>query len=84
MHELFERSRVAFWAASLGLIVLFLFLVAFAGLGLSQVTWLSIVVLVLMIAFAIHAIRLGRMLRESAAGDMRMRALNRLRERRGF
>ena len=54
MHDLFERSRVAFWGASLGLIVLLLFLVAFAGLGISEIAWLSVLVLVLMVAFAIH------------------------------
>ena len=84
MHDLLERSRVVFWAASLGLIVLFLFLVAFAGLGFSQVAWLSVLVLVLMIAFAVHAIRLGRTMRDAGGQHQLMRSLNSLRERRGF
>jgi len=84
MHDFFERSRAAFWAASAGLIVLFLFLIAFAGLGVSEVVWLSLAVLALAIAFAIHAIRVGRALRAAGGGEDSMRVLNRLRERRGF
>ena len=84
MHDILERSRVAFWAASLGVIVLFLFLVAFAGLGISQVGWLSVVVLVLLIAFAIHEIRLARSMKGAGGGDALSRSLNSMRERRGF
>ena len=84
MNEFLERSRVAFWGASLGVIILFLFLVAFAGLGISQVTWLSVAVLALLVAFAIHAIRLGRTMRGTGGNDRLSRSLNSLRERRGF
>ena len=84
MHDLFERSARLFWAVSLGLIVLFAFLVAFAGLGVSEIAWLSVVVVALAVAFSVHAIRLGRELRASGGREESMQALNRLRERRGF
>ena len=84
MHDFFERSRVAFWGASAGVIILFLFLVAFAGLGISQVTWLSVAVLALLVAFTIHSIRLGRAMRAAGGNDRLSRSLNSLRERRGF
>ena len=84
MHDFIDRSRVAFWAVSLGVIILFLFLVAFAGLGISQVIWLSVAVLVLMVAFAVHAIRLGRTMKGAGHGDALSRSLNSMRERRGF
>ena len=84
MHDLFQRSTRLFWAASLGLIVLFVFLVALAGLGVSEVAWLSVAVLALAVAFSIHAIRLGRELRASGGREESVQALNRLRERRGF
>ena len=84
MFDLFDRSRALFWAMSLGVIVLFLFLIAFAGLGVSEVAWLSGAVLALAVAFAVHAFLVGRALRASGGGDDSMRNLNRLRERRGF
>ena len=84
MNDFIERSRVAFWGVSLGVIILFVFLVAFAGLGISQVGWLSVVVALLLIAFAIHAVRLGRTMRGAGGGDSLSRSLNSLRERRGF
>lgn len=84
MHDLFQRSARLFWAASLGLIVLFAFLVAFAGLGVSEIVWLSVVVLALTVAFSIHAIRVGRELRAAGGREESIQALNRLRERRGF
>ena len=84
MHDLFERSARLFWAVSLGLIVLFAFLVAFAGLGVSDIAWLSVVVVALAVAFSVHAIRLGRELRASGGREESVQALNRLRERRGF
>lgn len=84
MHDLFERSARLFWTASLALIILFAFLVAFGGLGISEVRWLSIAVLALAIAFSIHAIRVSRGLRAAGGSDASVQALNRLRERRGF
>jgi hypothetical protein len=84
MIDLFGRSRAAFWALSLGVITLFLFLVAFAGLGISEVTWLSAAVVALALAFAVHAFRVERALRGAGGRDERMRVLNALRERRGF
>jgi hypothetical protein len=84
MFDLFDRSRALFWAMSLGVITLFLFLVAFAGLGISEVAWLSAAVLALALAFAVHAFRVGRALRVAGGRDDSMRPLNRLRERRGF
>ena len=84
MHDFIDRSRVAFWGVSLAVIVLFLFLVAFAGLGISQVGWLSVAVLVLLIAFTIHTIRMGRTMRGAGGGDALSRSLNNMRERRGF
>jgi hypothetical protein len=84
MTDLFERWRTAFWAMSLGVVVLFLFLIAFAGLGVSEVGWLSATVAALAVAFAVHAFLVGRALRTAGGLDERMRVLNSLRERRGF
>jgi hypothetical protein len=84
MNDFIDRSRVAFWGISLGVIVLFLFLVAFAGLGISEVAWLSVAVLVLLIAFTIHTVRLARTMRGAGRGDVLSRSLNSMRERRGF
>jgi hypothetical protein len=84
MIELFGRWRTAFWALSLGVVVLFLFLVAFAGLGVSEVTWLSAAVAALALAFAVHSLLVARALRAAGGRDERMRVLNSLRERRGF
>lgn len=84
MYDLFERSARLFWAASLGLIILFAFLVVIGGIGISEIAWLSVAVLVLAIAFSIHAIRLRRALRAAGGREESVQALNRLRERRGF
>jgi hypothetical protein len=84
MLDYFGPWRSAFWAMSLGVIVLFLFLIAFAGLGISEVVWLSAAVAGLCVAFSVHAFRLRRSLRAAGGRDERMRILNSLRERRGF
>jgi hypothetical protein len=84
MMDLLGRWRAAFWATSLGVIVLFLFLIAFAGLGVSEVGWLSATVAALSVAFTVHAFLVGRALRTAGGRDDRMRVLNSLRERRGF
>jgi Mn2+/Fe2+ NRAMP family transporter len=76
--------RSGSWAMSLGVIVLFLFLIAFAGLGISEVVWLSAAVAALFLAFTVHALLLRRSLRAAGGRDERMRVLNSLRERRGF
>ncbi|HKG36549.1 MAG TPA: hypothetical protein VKA89_08940 [Solirubrobacterales bacterium] len=82
MSDLFGRVSRAFWAACLGVIVLFVFFAAIGGFSPGDVAWLTGLVVVLGIAFAIHAFRLRRQL---AAGEPGLsKAQQEMRERRGF
>jgi len=78
-----DRVGPLFWALCLGVVVLFAFFAAIGGFSPGDVIWLSILVAVLAIAFTIHAVRVGHLLRRPRSDDS-MRALNDLRERRGF
>ena len=84
MQSIFERSRGVFWAASLGVIFLFVFVVAIGGVSLSDVAWLTVLVAVLTVAFVVHAVRVRHSLSRAGGQDDSMRLLNALRERRGF
>jgi hypothetical protein len=79
-----ERSRGVFWATSLGVIVLFTFIVAIGGVSLSDIAWLTAGVGVLTLLFVVHSIRVRRSLSHAGGRDESMRLLNALRERRGF
>lgn len=81
--RIFDRVGPMFWALGLGVVVLFAFFAAIGGFSPLDVIWLSVLVCVLTIAFTIHAIRVGHVLR-GPRSDESQRVLNDLRERRGF
>lgn len=84
LQAIFEHSRGIFWATSLGVIILFVFVVAVGGVSPSDVVWLTVGVCALALAFAMHAVRVRRGLSRAGGQDDSMRLLNELRERRGF
>jgi hypothetical protein len=77
----FERINRAFWAACLGLIVLFVFFAAIGGFSPADAIWLTALVCVTAIAFAFHAYRVRR---QMAGHGGLSREQQRMRERRGF
>ena len=82
MSDVFGRVSRAFWAICLGVIVLFVFFAALGGISPGDVAWLTAIVVVMAIAFAIHSYRLRRQI---AAGDPGLsKAQQEMRERRGF
>jgi hypothetical protein len=82
-RSIIDRLGGAFWALCLGSIALFGFFAAVGSFAPAQVPLLTAAVAVLALAFAAHAAQVTRVLRGSRSGET-MRALNRLRERRGF
>ena len=80
--ELFGQIRLSFWIAVAGVIVLYAFVVALAGVSLSQMVGVTIVVGALTAIFIVRNLRVAREL-ANRAGNQR-RTLNRIRERRGF
>jgi uncharacterized membrane protein len=81
--EIFNRLRISFWIAVAGVIVLYAFFVALAGVSLAQLVGVTIVVGALAAIFILRNLRVAREL--ANRGDPRLRrAVNRIRERRGF
>lgn len=83
MNRIIDRLGGLAWAACLGCVSLFAFFVVIGSVQPGRVPWLTVAMGVLMLAFAVHAVAVNQVLRGSRAGET-MRALNRLRERRGF
>jgi hypothetical protein len=83
MNMMIERLGGVFWALCLGIVVLFAFFAAIGGFSLGDVIWLTVAVCALAVVFTVHAIRVGIFLRGARTGET-IRALNGLRERRGF
>ncbi|MEK6277872.1 MAG: hypothetical protein AABM29_07665 [Actinomycetota bacterium] len=83
MKGMIDRLGGIFWVACLGVVVLFCFFAAIGGFNPGDVLWLTAAVCILAVAFTIHAIRVGIVLREARTGET-IRELNELRERRGF
>jgi membrane protein implicated in regulation of membrane protease activity len=82
VREIFGQISGVFWAACLGVIALFVFFAAIGGFSPGDVIWLTVLVCVLAVAFAIHAYRVRRQI---ASGDAGLsKAQQRMRERRGF
>ena len=81
--EIFDQLRISFWIAVAGVIVLYAFFVALAGVSLAQLVGVTIVVGALAAIFILRNLRVAREL--ANRGDpRRRRTLNRIRERRGF
>ena len=81
MNSFFEGLNRAFWAACLGVIVLFAFFAAIGGFSPADAIWLTALVCAMAIAFAFHAYRVRRHM--AGPGGL-SREQQRMRERRGF
>jgi TRAP-type C4-dicarboxylate transport system permease large subunit len=81
-----SRFRPAILATGLGIVALYVFALMLGAFGPSELPAISVVVALVLVMFAVHAMRLRRELREpNAPGhDELMRSLHKLRERRGF
>jgi len=80
----FGRVRLSFWVASLGLVVLYVFFVALAGIPPTQVAGLTVLALALALAFTLRNLRLANELAHRGGDPWLRRARNSQRERRGF
>ena len=81
--EIFNQLRISFWIAVAGVIVLYAFFVALAGVSLAQLVGVTIVVGALAAIFILRNLRVARELANRR--DPRLRhTMNRIRERRGF
>jgi len=78
------RLRLSFWIAVVGVIVLYAFFVALAGISPAQVASVTIVVGVLTAVFTLRSLRLASELADRGGDPRLRRSLNRIRERRGF
>jgi peptidoglycan/LPS O-acetylase OafA/YrhL len=83
LKGIIDRIGGVFWALCLGAIGLFAFFAAIGSFTPGDAPWVTAAVAVLAAAFTVHAVQVSQVLRGSRAGET-MRALNRLRERRGF
>jgi membrane associated rhomboid family serine protease len=82
--EILGRLRLSFWVVVAGVIVLYVFFVALAAVPPAKVAGVSIAVAGLAAMFTLRNLRIASELADRG-GDPRMRrALNRMRERRGF
>ena len=82
--EILGRLRLSFWVVVAGVIVLYVFFVALAAVPPAKVAGVSIAVAALTAMFTLRNLRIASELADRG-GDPRMRrALNRMRERRGF
>jgi hypothetical protein len=83
MNRIIDRLGGIFWAACLGVVVLFGFEAVIGGFSPGETLWLTIAICVLAVVFSVHAVRVGMFLRGARTGET-IRELNGLRERRGF
>jgi uncharacterized membrane protein len=82
--DLFGQLRLSFWIAVAGVIVLYAFFVALAGVSLGQLVGVTIVVGALAAIFILRNLRVARDLANRGGDPDRRRNLNQIRERRGF
>jgi hypothetical protein len=78
------RLSLSFWIAVTGAIVLYVFFVSLAGISPVEVAGVTVVVTALAAAFVIRNLRLASELADRGGDPLGRRALNRMRERRGF
>ena len=76
--------RLSFWVAVLGAVVLYGFFVVLATISPGQVAAVTVVVGALAAIFTIRNVRLAAELADRGGDPQLRRALNRIRERRGF
>ncbi len=76
--------RLSFWIVVIGTVVLYGFFVVVATIPPRQVAALTAVVAALAVAFTVRNVRLAAELADRGGDPHLRRALNRIRERRGF
>ena len=82
--ELFGRLRLSFWIAVAGVIVLYVFFVALAGVSLSHLVGVTVVIGALAAVFTLRNLRVAHELADRGGDPRLRRTMNRIRERRGF
>ena len=82
--EILGHVRLSFWIAVIGAVVLYGFFVVIASISPAQVAGLTAVVAALAIVFTVRNLRVATQLADPGRDPVQRRALNRLRERRGF
>lgn len=82
--EILGRIRLSFWIAVCGAIVLYFFFVTLAGISPVEVAGVTVVVGALVPIFTMRNLRVASELADRGGDPRLRRALNRLRERRGF
>ena len=79
-----QRVSIVVWGLVIGIVVLFVFFTAIAGVDPRDVAIVTGVIALLALAFTVRSMRVGFELR-AREGDPQLRAEhNRVRERRGF
>jgi hypothetical protein len=76
--------RISFWVVAVGTVVLYGFFVVLATISPGQVAAVTVVVGALAAIFTIRNVRLAAELADRGGDPQLRRALNRIRERRGF
>jgi len=76
--------RLSFWIVVIGTVVLYAFFILLATIPPGQVAAVTTVVAVLAAVFTVRNVRLAAELADRGGDPHLRRALNRIRERRGF
>jgi hypothetical protein len=79
-----RHLRLSFWIVVIGTVVLYGFFVLLATIPPGQVAALTAVVAVLTAIFTLRNLRMAAQLADRGGDPHLRRALNRIRERRGF
>jgi hypothetical protein len=79
-----RHLRLSFWIVVIGTVVLYAFFVVLATIPPGQVAALTAVVAVLTAIFTLRNLRMAAQLADRGGDPHLRRALNRIRERRGF
>jgi hypothetical protein len=79
-----RRLRLSFWIAAIGTVVLYGFFVVLATISPGEVAAVTAVVAALAVIFTLRNLRMAAQLADRGGDPHLRRALNRIRERRGF
>jgi hypothetical protein len=82
--EVLGRLRLSFWLVVVGAVVLYVFFVSLAEIPVAEVAGVTAVVAAIATAFTIRNLRVARELADRGGDPRARRAINRMRERRGF
>ena len=84
LMRLLGRLRLSFWVIVIGTVVLYGFFVILATISPGEVAAATAVVAALAVIFTLRNLRLAAQLADRGGDPHLRRALNRIRERRGF